>query len=522
MQAVLITGLVLNLRRRRKAESSLRESEERMKLAAEAGHLGMWEWDFASNKVWVDGRARERIAWNDDNESDYNRFLRTVHPEDRDGVAQAVAKAISGDGTYEHVHRRMLADGQMRWVAARGQVEFDANHKAVKMRGVGMDITARKEAEERARESEGRFLVMANSTPVIMWVTGLDKLCTFCNQAWLDFTGRPLEQQLGYGWTESVHSEDREGCKKIYDEAFDARRPFTMEYRVRRYDGQYRWISDHGVPRYDPEENFLGYFGSCVDVTERKEAEAQLQRSEVELAHVSRVSILGELTGSLAHELNQPLTAILSNAAAARFLMDGKQRNDEGIRDALTEIAEEGQRAGEIIAGMRAMLRKEPGQMVTQDVNVAVREVLQMLHSDLVNRRVMPVLRLDPLLPPVKAHAVQLRQVLLNLVMNACDAMSDVAAEQRQLTIESRRLAEEDVEVLVADNGPGFSEEILQHLFEPFHTTKPKGLGLGLAICRSIIAAHGGRLVAANGSGRGATVRLTLPTENAQAPLTPG
>jgi len=300
---------------------------------------------------------------------------------------------------------------------------------------------------------------------------------------------------------------------KLYTDSFDARQPFTMEYRLRRHDGQYRWVLDHGVPRYDSQKKFVGYIGSCVDVTERKEAEAQAQLSQQELAHVSRVSILGELTGSLAHELNQPLTAIVSNAAAARFLMDGKQRNDEGIRDALKEITDEGRRAGEIIAGMRAMLRKDPGQMVTQDVNLAVREVLEMVHSDLVDRHVTPVLRLDPLLPPVKAHSVQLRQVLLNLVMNACDAMSDVTAEQRQLTIESRHITAEEIELLVADNGPGFSEEILQHLFEPFHTTKPKGLGLGLAICRSIIAAHGGRLVAANENGRGATLRLTLPTQ---------
>jgi C4-dicarboxylate-specific signal transduction histidine kinase len=268
---------------------------------------------------------------------------------------------------------------------------------------------------------------------------------------------------------------------------------------------------------FDANHKAVKMRGVGMDITARKlaeeqakKSEAEAQRSQGELAHMSRVSILGELTGSLAHELNQPLTAILSNAAAAQLLMEGKQRNDEGIRDALTEIAEEGQRAAEIIAGMRAMLRKEPGQMVMQDVNVAVREVLQMLHSDLVNKQVMPVLRLDPLLPPVKAHAVQLRQVLLNLVMNACDAMSDMSAEQRQLTIESRRLTEE-VEVSVTDNGPGFSKEILQHLFEPFHTTKPKGLGLGLAICRSIIAAHGGRLVATNENGRGATLRLTLP-----------
>jgi PAS domain S-box-containing protein len=312
-----------------------------------------------------------------------------------------------------------------------------------------------------------------------MWASGLDKTCTFCNKAWLDFTGRPLDEQLGYGWAESIHPEDRAGCIKTCTEAFDARQPFTQEYRVRRHDGQYRWVSDHGVPRYDAQQNFLGFMGSCVDVTEKKEAETEAQRSREELAHVSRVSTLGELTASLAHELNQPLTAILTNAAAARFLMNGKQRNDEGVCDALTEITGEGQRAGEIIAGMRAMLRKDSGQMATQDVNVAVREVLEMAHSDLVSRHVTPVLRLDPMLPQVKAHSVQLRQVLLNLVMNACDAMSDMMAEQRQLTIETRRSTGEEVEILVADNGPGFSEQILPHLFEPFHTTKPKGLGLG-------------------------------------------
>jgi PAS domain S-box-containing protein len=517
-QAGLITGLVLNLRRRRRAERSLRESDERMKLAAEAGHLGMWDWDFASNKVWVDGGARERIAWDDESASDYSRFLRTVHPDDRDGVAQAVAKAITGDGNYEHVHRRMLADGQVRWVAARGRVEFDANHKAVRMRGVGMDITARKEAEERARESEGKFLVMANSMPVIMWATGVEQVCTFCNQAWLDFTGRPLEEQLGTGWAESIHPEDRARCLKYSSEAFKARQPFTHEFRVRRHDGQYRWVSDHGVPRYDAQKNFLGYIGSCVDVTERKEAEVEAQRSREELAHVSRVSILGELAGSLAHELSQPLTAVVSSAEAAQRMMNGDHRNDEELRDTLKDVVEEGRRAGGIIAGMRAMLNKAPGQMEAQDMNAAVTEVLDMVHSDLVNKRVTKVLRLDPQLPPVIAHGVQLRQVLLNLVMNACDAMSDVTAGQRQLTIESRRITTHEVEVLVADNGPGFPEEILQHLFEPFHTTKPEGLGLGLAICRSIIEAHGGRLVAGNENGRGATVRLTLPSAGPQHP----
>jgi PAS domain S-box-containing protein len=382
------------------------------------------------------------------------------------------------------------------------------------MRGISMDITARKEAEERARESEGKFLVMANSAPISMWASGSDKACTFCNQAWLDFTGRPLEEQLGNGWAESLHPEDCAGFVKVYEDAFDAREPFTMEYRVRRHDGQYRWISDHGVPRYDAERNFLGYIGTCVDVTEKKEAEAKAERSQEELAHVSRVSILAELAGSLAHELSQPLTAVVSSAEAAQRMMNGDRRNDEEVRDTLKDVVGEGRRAGEIIAGMRAMLQKEGGEIVAQDVNVAVKEVLEMVRSDLVHRRVTPVLRLGSQLPRVMAQGVQLRQVLLNLVMNACDAMSDVTAGQRLLTIETSRSNGNEVEVLVADNGPGFSDEILQHLFEPFHTTKPKGLGLGLAICRSIIEAHGGELVAGNTNGRGATLKISLPTRN--------
>jgi len=514
IQAVLIVSLVLNLSRRRRAERSLRETEERMKLAAAAAQLGTWEWDFASNKVRVDGPGRQRFAAGDESDSDYSRFLRTVHPEDRDSVAQAVAKALCGDGNYKHAHRHLLADGQVRWITARGRVEFDSEHKPVRMRGVGMDVTARKQAEDQARESERQFLLIANSAPVLIWTSGPDKLCTFFNQPWLDFRGRALEKELGNGWKEGVHPDDLTNCLKTYTESFDARRPFTMEYRLRRQDGQYRWVSDHGLPRYDIRKAFLGYVGSCVDVTERKETEAEAQRSQQELAHVSRVSLLAALAGSLAHELNQPLTAIVSNAEATQRFMSGGLANDEQMREALKDIAEQGQRAGEIIAGMRAMLKKDPGQMAGLDLNEVVREVLEMMHSDLVIRRVKPVLRLDPLLPPVKGHVVELQQVLLNLVMNACDAMSDARADRRQLTIESRSVTANEVEVSVADSGPGFPEEMLPHVFEPFRTTKAEGLGLGLAICRSIITTHGGRLMAANNANEGATVRFTLRALN--------
>lgn len=513
LQTGSIVALLFNRIRRQRAERSLRESEERMKLAAGAAALEMWEWNLAGSKRLANG-SRLGIAHTNNGDSDYTRYLQKVHSDDRDGVALSMAKATTGDGNYEHVHRRVLADGQVRWIAARGRVEFDAHRRPVKLRGVALDITARKLAEEQVRESERRFLSTVNSAPILIWMSDPGKRCVFANQPWLEFLGRTMGQVMGDGWAESVHPDDLANCLKTYDEAFDARKPFMMEQRMRRYDGQYRWILAHAVARYDARKQFLGYIGSCVDVTERKEAEAEAQRSKQELAHVSRVSTLGALAGSLAHELRQPLAAIVVNAEAARRLMDDQHQNDEEVLDALNDIAKQGRRAGRIIAEMRAMLKKDPGQMAAQNMNLVVKAVLEMVRNDLVTGRVTLVLRLDPLLPPVYGQAVQLQQVVLNLVLNACDAMSEEPVDQRKLTIQSRRMAGNEVEISVVDTGPGFSEEMFLNAFEPFRTTKAKGLGLGLAICRSIITAHGGRFVVANNGDKGAAIRFTLPAQN--------
>jgi PAS domain S-box-containing protein len=378
------------------------------------------------------------------------------------------------------------------------------------MRGVAMDITSRKQAEERVLESERRFSLMANSAPVLIWASGPDKLCNFFNLPWLAFTGRTLDQELGNGWTEAVHPQDLPRCLKTYKESFDARRPFTMEYRLRRYDGQYRWLSDHGVPRYDERGDFLGYIGSCVDITERRNAESEAQRMRQDLAHVSRVSTLGELAGSLAHELNQPLTAILSNAQAAqRFLSNGHNGLSE-VREILQDIVEEDRRAGEVIVRMRAMLRKGETQMGPVGLNPVIWETLGLMHSELVVRGVTPTTHLAHDLPPVRADRIQLQQVLMNLIVNACDAMSGNPLPERRLTITSQQVDGDQVQVAVTDSGQGFAPEMLDRIFEPFRTSKPNGLGLGLPICRSIINAHAGQMSVENGKARGATVRFTL------------
>jgi len=187
-------------------------------------------------------------------------------------------------------------------------------------------------------ESEMRFRTVADAAPVLIWMAGPDKLCTFFNKGWLDFTGRKLEQELGNGWAEGVHREDFDRCLNIYKNSFDARQPFTMEYRLRRNDGEYRWVLDSGTPRFSDDGAFLGYIGSCIDIAERKQAELNHQRQNMELARVGRVALMGELAASLAHEVNNPIGAMVANASAAQRLIAAGKLETEELNELLADI----------------------------------------------------------------------------------------------------------------------------------------------------------------------------------------
>jgi len=233
------------------------------------------------------------------------------------------------------------------------------DNKGTRLLGISMDVTAEKQAEDALRESEARFRTVADTAPVMIWMSGPDKLCTFFNKGWLDFTGRPLEQELGNGWAEGVHREDFDRCFEVYVSSFDARQPFTMEYRLRRSDGEYRWVLDIGTPRFAHDGTFIGYIGSCIDITERKQAEAEARQHREEIAYLSRVAIMGEMAGSLAHELNQPLGAIVTNAGAALRFLERDSLSGEQLREVLQDIVADGRRASEVIHTIKGMGRKE-------------------------------------------------------------------------------------------------------------------------------------------------------------------
>jgi C4-dicarboxylate-specific signal transduction histidine kinase len=285
-----------------------------------------------------------------------------------------------------------------------------------------------------------------------------------------------------------------------------------MEYRLRRSDGEYRSVLDNGGPRFAQDSTFLGYIGSCIDITERNQTEAEARKHREELAHLGRVAILGEMAGSLAHELNQPLTGITNNASAGRRVI-AKGRADLRKLDSLFEaICEDGRRAGGIIRGIRGMVQKGNHTRANVNLNDVIASVLRLVRSDALERHCVLIKEADQKLPLVQGDPVQLQQVLLNLIMNAFEAMSETPPAERRVIIRSEHISGGRVRVSVRDFGTGLSVENPERIFEHFFSTKQNGLGMGLAIARSIVTSHDGELAAVNAEGGGTCAYFSLPS----------
>ena len=298
-QTLLIFGLLRQRARRIMTESELKLSNDRLHQAVEAGKCVGWDWDVKTGCDRWFGDLRTMFGIQSDTYyGDVEEFRHRIYPEDQALVWEAVADARQKREPFTAEFRVLHLDGTVRWVTEGGQFYYSANGDAVRMLGMAVDITERKQAEQALREGEERFRLVANTAPVLIWMSGTDKLCNYVNQRWLEFTGRPLEDELGNGWAEGVHPEDLKGCMDTYTQAFDRREYFQMEYRLRRHDGQYRWLSAIGVPRFNPDHSFAGYIGSCTDVTEHKLAEeslADMGRKLIEAHEEERTWIAREL-----------------------------------------------------------------------------------------------------------------------------------------------------------------------------------------------------------------------------------
>ena len=432
-----------------------------------------------------------------------------------------VENSLRTGAEYRSEYRVVLPNGQMRWIAGRGHVECNGDGQPVRMRGASLDITKRKQAEEQLRMSEATLReskehidLATKAAGLVVWTWDIPR-----DEVWLSSKDRAL---FGFSQGEKltaerilsvVHPEDRQLVRQLSEDALRTGREIENQYRVLLPDGRVRWVTRLGRIEFDADGKPLRERGILMDISKGKHAELEAARQRHDLAHLARVTTLGELSSSLAHELTHPLASILSNAQAAQRFLAGDDVDLKEVSEILNDIVTEDERAGEVIHRLRSLLKKgEPQKYCDVNLNEVVQDVLKLVRNDLINQNVTAETDLAQNLPSIIGDRVQLQQVLLNLVLNACEAMADCASSERQLFIASK-LEKSAVQVSVTDRGGGIPEKKIEQVFERFFTTKKEGMGLGLSICRSIIDAHEGKIWATNNADCGATFYFSLPID---------
>jgi PAS domain S-box-containing protein len=377
---------------------------------------------------------------------------------------------------------------------------------------LGAAIDEARHAEQEVRESEERMAFAAASANLCLWRFDYGSERFWITDHGRDMLGfRPDEHITRAAIIDTIHPEDRDAARDSLRAAIAADRLADYEFRIVRRDGAIRWFRCRARAHKKEAERPAYIGGTFADITEQKTAEIELTQQRQELAHLTRVSMLGELSGGIAHELMQPLSAILSNAEAARILIARNPPELDEVAEILSDIISEDHRAGEVILRLRRLLKKSEAKFEPVDLNDLIISTLRLLHNETINRRVRFATALARDLPLVSGDAVQLQQVLLNLVLNAMDAMNKTVPSQRTIIVGTQAVGDGAIEVLVSDRGTGLTPSQRERVFQPFFTTKEHGLGLGLSLSSAIIKLHGGDLDIDNNASGGATASFRLP-----------
>jgi PAS domain S-box-containing protein len=438
-----------------------------------------------------------------------HQLMQTIFPMPLEKITAELLRDGRWEGELVHTKK----DGTQAIVASRWSVQPDAQGRPVAILETNNDITQRKQAEEALRRSDA-YLAEAQrlsltgsfgwkvSSGELFWSEESFRIFGY------DRTTKPSLELL----IQRTHPTDIARVRQLIDRASRDGRDWELEHQLLMPDGSIK--SAHVVARAVRDESgSVEFVGAIMDVSAAKRAEQQLRHAQAELAHISRVTTLGELTASIAHEVNQPLTAVVTNAEAALRWLAAEPPNLDKAREALGHIVKDGMRASDVIHRIRAIIKKAPSRMARVDVNEAVLDVITVTRSELLRHGVSLQTQLATGLPLIEGDRIQLQQVILNLILNAAEAMRGIDEGAREMRISTGRDTSNGALVSVRDSGPGLDPQSLDRLFEAFYTTKPDGLGMGLAICRSIIEAHGGRLWATANEPRGAVFQFTLPLE---------
>ena len=514
-------GTNIDIEDRKRAEARVSQAETELRLALDTIPALAWSAgpdgsaDFV-NRGWTEYTS---LSLEDTKGSGWSS---RIHPDDRDKFVDKFLKAVAAGTPYEDEGRIRRTDGQYRWFLVRGTPFRDESGNIVRWYGTCTDIEDRRRAEEALRDSEKRFRDFSEASADWYWETGPDHRFTFIPVERPEFPDVENRDQLGLTRWEIAADFDTEPAKwQEHIDVLDNHKPFrNFIYQIRLKDGATMYAAVSGIPRFDDNGAFLGYRGGACDVTAMVRAnqlEKSLRQAQVELAHITRLTTLGELTASIAHEVNQPLSGVVGNGAAClRWLSKDPPQFYGEVRASVEAMIGDANRASMIIAKIRALAKNSSPQMSRLDINDVVKDAVALVRHELDDRDVALRQELTPAPATVIADRTQLQQVLINLIMNSVDAMEGVSGRAREIVVRSNLSEGDQIILQVQDSGCGVDPGQVEKLFQPFFTTKSKGLGMGLSISRSIIEAHDGSLIMSSDGRMGSTVHITLPLADAR------
>jgi len=525
---------------RRRAEEALRESEQRWRSLTEALPQLVWGagpdggCDYFSTQ-WTNytGVAEGHLlGW---------RWMDALHPDDREPTRQFWMESVAGRQVYDVEYRIRRSDGTYGWFKTRGTPIRDSEGRIVKWFGTCTDITDQKRAEQTLRDQEVE-LRQARDLLEIKVMERTKELQR--NEAYLEEAQR-LSHTGSWAWNvarrenvhwsqehyrlfgldpqtdsssfetaiQRIHPEDRATFNNAVERAIRERSDFDVDFRTVLPDGSTKFVHSVGHPVFSASGELVEFVGTVMDVTQRREAEKErerLRQIQADLAHMNRATTMGELTVSLAHEINHPIAAAITDANTCLRWLKREQPDLEEAREAASRVVKDASRAAEIVSRVRLLFKKSAPQRERVDVNDVIQEMIVLLRNEASRHSISVRTDLTPDLPRIMGDRVQLQQVLLNLMINSIDAMKE-EKDTREITIQSQRVDDDHLQMSVSDTGIGLPSDQADQIFNAFYTTKPHGTGMGLRISRSIVESHGGRLWASNNSPRGASFHFTLP-----------